>query len=760
MLWVLMLGAQPSVAASSCPTSEAVLQALITGGGTVTLSCSGRTTIYFTSPITITKAVTLDASSSPGAITFDGFRPDGGAEVPLFNVTSSGSFTLNGVTLAEGHAQRFGGAINNNGTSTITNDTFSENRAGFTGGAIQNAGRLTVTNSTFVDNEAAVHGGAIANTATGTLAVVNSTFSANSASSGGAIRNDKTASIANSTFSENRAQFTGAAIDNAGTLSMGATIIAASLNGGNCGGTLTDEGYNLEDDAAAICGFSASGHDIVGQSPQLGSLASNGGPTQTMALGPGSPAIDRVPSDTGLCPATDQRGVQRPDGNESACDIGAYEYQDSCPSTESALQELISSEGVVTLSCAVATTIRFTSMITITGNVTLDASESPGSITLDGGGSVRLFDNFGTLMLDGVTLAHGNAGSGGAIYNEGTGTVTINHGSLQGNTATGSGGAIWNGGSLTVALSTLSGNSASDSGGAIDDEAGGALTIVNSTLSGNSASDGGAVANDNTASIANSTLSSNSASDEGGAISDTGTFTISGSIVSASAGDNCFSSGGIQDSGYNLEDDAAASCGFSQSTNDIVGQDPLLAPLGSNGGRTQTMALMAGSPAIDRIPTSARVADGSPLCPATDQRGAKRPDDNENVCDIGAYESSEGQLGQAAPPKIKLITCRAVTRTVVKRAGRRWQKARVRKIKCRATRVFGKVKLRGASRAHATLHRGRLVYATGASVSAGPGRLRLLVTVLRPLRPGRYGLTLRHRQHRGETIRRVTITLG
>ncbi len=56
--------------------------------------------------------------------------------------------------------------------------------------------------------------------------------------------------------------------------------------------------------------------------------------------------------------------------------------------------------------------------------------------------------------------------------------------------------------------------------------------------------------------------------------------------------------------------------------------DPLLGPLQSNGGPTQTMAPAVGSPAID--------AGGG--CPATDQRGQPRPDNGETACDIGAYE--------------------------------------------------------------------------------------------------------------------------
>jgi hypothetical protein len=56
--------------------------------------------------------------------------------------------------------------------------------------------------------------------------------------------------------------------------------------------------------------------------PKLGPLADNGGPTLTMALLPGSPAIDA--GNTSLAPATDQRGFPRPAGQ--AADLGAFEY--------------------------------------------------------------------------------------------------------------------------------------------------------------------------------------------------------------------------------------------------------------------------------------------------------------------------------------------------------------------------------------------------------------------------------------------------
>jgi hypothetical protein len=55
-----------------------------------------------------------------------------------------------------------------------------------------------------------------------------------------------------------------------------------------------------------------------------GTLADNGGPTKTQAIGPGSPALDAVPSAGAECAGSDQRGVSRPQG--AGCDAGAYEW--------------------------------------------------------------------------------------------------------------------------------------------------------------------------------------------------------------------------------------------------------------------------------------------------------------------------------------------------------------------------------------------------------------------------------------------------
>ncbi len=84
-------------------------------------------------------------------------------------------------------------------------------------------------------------------------------------------------------------------------------------------GMLADLGHNLSSDGT--CFFTNIG-SINSTDASLEPLGSNGGPTLTMALLPGSPAIDA--GDSSSTPPTDQRGVPRPYGRSA--DIGAFEY--------------------------------------------------------------------------------------------------------------------------------------------------------------------------------------------------------------------------------------------------------------------------------------------------------------------------------------------------------------------------------------------------------------------------------------------------
>jgi hypothetical protein len=251
------------------------------------------------------------------------------------------------------------------GSLDIRDSTFSGNEVtargnGF-GGALMLDGGTTATirSSTFVGNQATGGssglgvGGAIWSDDATSLAVVNSTFTGNVAeaatggsASGGAVDSTYTASLslASDTFSGNSvagsATSTGGNVnidgDNTTTVTIGDTIITggtSSGTGSNCSlhGTVNDAGDNLEDTATSQCGLQSSAGDLIGVSPQLGPLASNGGPTQTMLPSVASPAVGAggACSDPSAIPVgpllVDQRGAPRPSGGP--CDIGAVESE-------------------------------------------------------------------------------------------------------------------------------------------------------------------------------------------------------------------------------------------------------------------------------------------------------------------------------------------------------------------------------------------------------------------------------------------------
>ncbi len=239
-----------------------------------------------------------------------------------------GTITITDSIFSGNVADDRGGVITNDSAIIITNSTFSGNISQDAsdfgdGGVFYNsaAGNITIEKSTFSDNEGRF-GGTISNY--GALEMTNSTFSGNTASiRGGAIYNNNNLTITNCTFSENASGFGGAAIENSnvGTLNYTNTIIANSIIGeegfecNNNEGTIGINSENLVEDGSCDALFSGD--------PLLGPLADNGGPTQTHALSVDSTAIDNA--QLTFCPATDQRGVSRPQGE--GCDIGAYERE-------------------------------------------------------------------------------------------------------------------------------------------------------------------------------------------------------------------------------------------------------------------------------------------------------------------------------------------------------------------------------------------------------------------------------------------------
>jgi hypothetical protein len=260
----------------------------------------------------------------------------------------------------------------------------------------------------------------------------------------------------------------------------------------------------------------------------------------------------------------------------------------------------------------------------------------------------------------GRQLAAGGAGVGGGLWSEGhtylsTDTLSGNVGQAGGSLSTPSdsdGGAIYaSDGTLEVQASTIADNHATTPLGTAADGGGGIATstpttIENSTITGNTASGsgGGIDAFASGESIVSSTLSDNSAGSGGGNLAasqaiDLRQTIISGGVASAGAS-NC--TGTVTDHGHNLESTAPSQCGLSAAKHDVIGEDPLLGPLANNGGPTQTMALLAGSPAVD---AGATCSNGIGYYLTVDQRASPRG----GPCDIGAYETRVVPSNQGGP---------------------------------------------------------------------------------------------------------------
>lgn len=254
--------------------------------------------------------------------------------------------------------------------------------------------------------------------------------------------------------------------------------------------------------------------------------------------------------------------------------------------------------------------------LTITGNNT--SIIGPGARRLfvqrftGGGVPFRIFHvpNAGTnVVIRGLTISDGIAGvfiSGGGIRIGPGASVLLADASLR-NHSGGSGGAILNEGSMTISRVLMASNAANLNGGAIATTPNSTTFISNSTITANSATNGGAIYAEGLLLSANNTITHNSATMNASAIFSGPNAnvrllnTIAGTDVSLPV---TSLSGTFTSLGNNIITDARTSTGFTNGVNndqvsDNNAIDPLLGPLADNGGQTDTRALLAGSPAIN-----------------------------------------------------------------------------------------------------------------------------------------------------------------
>jgi hypothetical protein len=314
----------------------------------------------------------------------------------IFTVDSGATVSISGLTVSNGQNS----GIRNAGTLTLSTAIVSDNSAD-EGGGLYNSGTATVTACTFTGNYGGWSGSALYNVSAGTLSLVNSTISGNVSNPEaqdlfdggmGCIGSEGSTIITNSTIAGNTGYFGGIWTSWAsytGTLKIRNTIVAGNASS-DITGDIVSQGHNLIGTTWFSNGVRTDLGDRLNVNPLLGPLQDNGGPTPTMALLPGSPALDA--GDNTNPPATDQRGLSRiVDGNgdgTATIDIGAYELQQA--STVSTTINLTSS-----LNPSV-----YTQAVTFTATVTSSGTGTPT-------GTVTFKD--GTTILDTATLSGGQA---------------------------------------------------------------------------------------------------------------------------------------------------------------------------------------------------------------------------------------------------------------------------------------------------------------------------------------------------------------
>ena len=677
-------------------------------GGTITLDGA-------LGELILSSDLTIDGSTAGGTVTISGDSDNSGtrnaADTQIFRISAS-TVTLETLDIAYGViVGGLGGAIfvESYNTLNLNNSTVRDSYA-LTGGGIYNSiGTLNINESTINGNHATNHGGGISTntTMTGTTATIsNSTIANNTAGmyGGGIFNLDGLLQIRNSTITGN----TGAANLGGGVASYGyinplnqiytQTEIVSSLIAGNTndddvqivGGDTAlfiSLGNNVVGggDAESLGAFNQSGDQTGVTNPMVGPLQNNGGPTETVALLQGSPAINAGSNPDGL--TNDQRGAGFPRISGTDPDAGAFEITLDTPGLEVTTtdDDIDNTDGDTSLREAIAfansqagtDTITFASgageafennatirldqalgPLTLTSDVTINGSTTGGTVTISGdsdnsgtrnAADTQVFSvTAGTANLQHLDIAHGFTDDRGGAVNVGAGsTLNLSHSTVRDSYAS-SGGGISTTGSLNLFASTISGNQADRNGGGIrsnTDLMGTTATISNSTIASNTAGDsgGGIYSVDGLLQVRNSTITSNTAgADQGSGVASYGDTVTQTEIVSSliagntndddvrlipaagtvsfvSLGNNVIGGGG------------APALGVFNQTGDQTGvTNPMVGPLQNNGGPTETVALLPGSPAIN--------AGSNPDNLTTDQRGAGFPRDIDGI-DAGAFEA-------------------------------------------------------------------------------------------------------------------------
>lgn len=348
--------------------------------------------------------------------------------VGVFAVGPSGTFTLRGLTVADGLSTISGGGIfNDGGIVTVADSIFSNNRAISHGGAIYSTGGLTVSGITFAGNNTDANGGGIYST--GSLIVNNSTFSNNQADgSGGAIYGDL--SVSGSTFSGNSAGSDGGAIYGGGA-DVTANIFSSNTANGNGGGI-----YTLSNAQVTVTGSTFSGNSAGGGG---GGLYAEEGSNVTVS----------VSTFTGNSASGGGGGITNVDGTLT---VALSTISNNMAGGGGGIDGGAGSNTVISSTVSGNTATNNGGGITTSSGLSvIDSTLSSNNATLDGGG-IYIGTDARFSLTNSTLSANSATGNGGGFFHSfGADGGTLANVTFYGNGAA-SGGAIFNASSSALVL--------------------------------------------------------------------------------------------------------------------------------------------------------------------------------------------------------------------------------------------------------------------------------------------------------------------
>jgi hypothetical protein len=520
----------------------------------------------------------------------------------LYN--GQGQPTLQNLTFIGNYAETGGGIFNLDGIPSLNSVKLNHNFALYNGGGMWNAGESSLVNGTFDGNVAGNSGGGLMNFGTANNnsdpTLTNIVFSNNQAPSGGGMGNSfGSPSLGTVTFDSNYASTHGGGMANMDNSKPALNSVTFTKNtSGNGGGMFnlgSQPGLTFVDFTANQANFGAGMYND-NSSPSLyggvydSNLASGAGGGMEN-INAAAPTIEKITF----------KNNQAPTGG------GMYNYL-SNPSLKS-----------------------------------VDFDSNKASSNSSGGGGMYNYASSPTLSKIHFTNNSAINSAGGGMYNYNGSSPQLTDIVFSGNFALNGGGMRnhFNNNQPSLTNVTFSANEAQYGGGMSNDNS--TPKLYNVTFSGNFANQGGGMNNyQSSPELWNVTFYGNiaQAADQGGGIYNSASSQpyLRNAILAGSTNGDCINGAGGSIGGlYSLiQDSGGRACGAINGISGfIVGQNPLLGPLLTNGGFTQTHALMRGSPAIDHVMDD--------WCqPAADQRGYQRwidGDDNGSaICDIGAVE--------------------------------------------------------------------------------------------------------------------------